>query len=487
MSHLTKSALAEFEQCPKRFWLSRHRAELADERSSDLFVGGNKLGALARTQIKGGVLVESLDPQEALAQTQSLLPQRRPIFEAAFLHEGVFVRTDLLIPDGETAWQLAEVKASTGAKSHYVADLATQVWVAQGSGLEVSKSSVRHIDNTFRYGGAGDYDGLLIDAAEDADFPGLILGRAALATEAQRVFAAAEPSLAMGAHCKAPYDCPFTTYCVSLAPKRPEYPVEILPNQAGKKLAEALRAQGVLDLRDAPDASFSAGPLARIHAATKTGTPFHEKEALAQAVSAWPYPRFYLDFETINHVIPPWAQQRPFEQIPFQFSCHVEQADGTVSHHQFLDTSGDDPSRACAEALLAALGGSGAIVTYNLPTERGGIRKLAERCPDLAKPLVACVDRLVDLLPLVKAHYYHANMRGSYSIKAVLPVVAPELSYKGLEGVQDGLAAMAAWVEASDPQTCAERRQALRAQLLSYCELDTWAMVKLTRNLTRVG
>lgn len=485
MSHLTKSALAEFEQCPKRFWLSRHRAELANERGGDLFVGGNRLGALARTQIKDGVLVKSLDPQEALAQTQSLLPQRRPIFEAAFLYEQVFVRTDLLIPDGETAWQVAEVKASTSAKGHYLADLATQIWVAQGAGLEVSKSSVRHVDNTFRYGGAGDYDGLLVDAVQGDDFAGLILGRAALAKEAQRVSQGAEPSLAMGGQCKAPYECPFTTYCASLAPKGAEYPVEILPNQTGKKLAEALRAQGIFDLREAPENLFRAGPLARIHAATKSGVAFHDKEGLAKAVGAWPYPRFYLDFETINHVIPLWTHQRPFEQIPFQFSCHVEQADGTISHHQFLDTSGDDPSRPCAEALLAALGRSGAIITYNLPTERAGIRKLAERCPDLAGPLLACVDRLVDLLPIVRDHYYHADMRGSFSIKAVLPVVTPELSYKDLDGVQDGLAAMAAWVEASDPQTPIERREALRAQLLSYCELDTWAMVKLTHNLTR--
>lgn len=153
-----------------------------------------------------------------------------------------------------------------------------------------------------------------------------------------------------------------------------------------------------------------------------------------------------------------------------------------MSHSEFLDLSGEDPSRPCAEALIAALGDVGPIITYNLPTERGGLEALAKRCPDLAPALQALIDRLVDLLPLVRAHYYHPEMRGSFSIKDVLPTAVPDLSYEDLE-VQDGRAAQRAWIEAVDRATPPERREALKEAMLRYCERDTWAMVELVRKL----
>lgn len=484
---LTKSSLAEHDQCEKRFWLSHHRPDVAVAASGDLFIAGNRLGALARALVPDGVLVSEISRDAALARTQSLIHTAgHPIFEAAFEHEGVFVRTDVLTP-GATGWHLAEVKATTGPKPHHLTDLATQVWVAQSGGLTVETAAIRHVDTRFRYRGDGDYAGLLTDTPAGSDFDTLVSARALAARSAAAVRDGGEPARLMGDHCTAPYACPYIDYCGAGQPKGPDYPVYLLPGSAGKKAAAKLIQAGYEDLRDVPADHLTASDHLRIHAATQTGAPFHDHEGFAKAIAAWAWPRYYLDFETIAQVIPQWTDRRPFEQVPFQFSCHVENQDGTIDHIEYLDVSGAEPARAEAEALLEALGTHGAIVTYNLPTERGAIRNLAERCPDLAPALEACIARLVDLLPLVKAHYYHPDMKGSYSIKKVLPAAVPDLSYKHLKGVQDGMAAQAAWVEASDVATSAARRDELKEQMFRYCQLDTWAMVRLAHTLSRLA
>lgn len=478
---LTKSSLSELEQCDRRFWLSRHHPNYAAEVDSSLFVDGHRVGALARSLLPTGVLIESRDRQAALAETVELTKtMQSPIFEAAFEHEGVYVRADLLIPQ-RGGWLIAQVKASSRLKRYHLTDLATQLWVLRGAGIPVNGAVVRHIDNQFEYAGDGDYGGIFKDADGGealeqavAERPGLVARAIALTGD--------EPTTAIGDQCRSPFECPFLGHCSIDAPAAPDFPVSLLPGPKGKAAGRRLAEAGYRDLTTVPDGLLDEPTLQRVLEATRNLTPFHDREAFAAAIAAWGGPRYYLDFETIGLVIPIWAGARPYQALPFQFSCHVEFADGSVSHFEFLDVSGDDPSRNCAQALIGALGESGPIITYNLPTERGGLEALAIRCPDLAPQFHALIARLVDLLPLIRAHYYHPNMMGSYSIKAVLPALLPDLSYKDLE-VQDGRAAQRAWLEAIDPATSLEKRARLKEAMLRYCERDTWAMVVLVRSL----
>jgi hypothetical protein len=360
--------------------------------------------------------------------------------------------------------------------------LATQLWVTRGSGLPIHRAVVRHIDTRFVYPGGGDYRGLFTDSDGGAPLDAALEARPSLAARAIVLSQVSEPQIATGDHCQSPFACPFTSYCASGAPAVPDFPVALLPGAKGKAASRQLMDAGYGDLRSVPDGFLADPEHLRILEATRTGSPYHDREALIRAVAGWEGPRYYLDFETVGLVIPVWAGTRPFEALPFQFSCHVEGKDGTITHTEFLDLSGNDPSRACAEALIAALGARGAIVTYNLPTERAGLKALAGRCPDLAPQLEAMIARLVDLLPLVKAYYYHPAMKGSYSIKAILPAVVPELSYEDLE-VKDGRAAQVAWLAASHPDASPEYKARLREAMLRYCERDTWAMVALVRAL----
>ena len=177
--------------------------------------------------------------------------------------------------------------------------------------------------------------------------------------------------------------------------------------------------------------------------------------------------------------MPLWPGTRPYQQIPFQFSVHHLNRDGRATHQAFLDLSGQNPAQAFAQALIAACGERGPVFVYNAAFERTRIRELAGRYPALAPALHAINARIVDLLPIARAHYYHPSQQGSWSIKAVLPALCPDLGYDALDGVQDGGAAQQAYLEAIAPDTTAARKAELERQLLAYCHLDTWGMVRL--------
>ncbi len=190
-------------------------------------------------------------------------------------------------------------------------------------------------------------------------------------------------------------------------------------------------------------------------------------------------PAYFMDFETIQFAVPIWKGTRPYQQIPFQFSVHRLARTGKLQQQAFLDLSGADPSRAFAQALIAACGERGPIFVYNAGFETARIRELAERFPRLAQPLLALNARVVDLLPIARDHYYHPSQQGSWSIKAVLPALCPDLRYDALEGIQHGGMAMDAFLKALSPQTSQARKREIEQQLLAYCALDTYAMVRM--------
>jgi hypothetical protein len=452
-----------------------------------LLHAGHQVGEIARSLNAGGVLIGHDDRLgEAVAETRARIDSgdRHPIFEATLAHEDVLVRIDLLLPEGDgTAWRICEVKSAASVKAYHLGDLATQVWVALGTGLPVSGADLQHIDTGFSYTRPGDYAGLLRTVDLSERVAPLVNSRHLVVTAARRCLAGGEPMIATGRQCQTPFPCPLVDHCRTGEPAISEYPPELLPGPAGRTAAAALREAGVNDLRAASLDPALPPALQRIITATRTGVAFHDPDGFRAATADWPSPLRFLDFETIAFAVPRWLGTRPFEGIPFQFSCHQEDPDGTYPQAQFLDLTGQDPSRACAEALVACLGDRGAIVAWQASVERGCLRRLARLFPDLAVRLDAAADRIVDLLPVVRNTYYHRDMRGSWSIKAVLPACLPHLNYQDLQGVKDGLAAQSAYLDAIRPDTDPVRKYEIRRQLLAYCRLDTWAMVQLYRSL----
>lgn len=479
---LSKSKLTTFEQCPRRLWQQTHapeRAEADAEQEARMAVG-HTVGDIACGLCPGGVMIESDEGLgAAVAATRRLIDEGHPgpIFEATFEHDGVLVRADILSRDANDGWHMAEVKSSARVKEYHLGDLATQVWVIGKAGIELSGAAVRHIDTSFVLQQEGDYAGLFADTDCLGKIASAVEGRAQLVAEARAVLAGNEPDCIPGDQCDSPFTCEFKSWCSRDLPLGPEWPVDILPRGGGAKW----RARGIDNMLDLEAKSLS--PLhARVLEATRTGAPFHDVDSARSTMAKWGWPRAWLDFETVNPAIPRWVGTRPYQQVPFQFSLHLEQRDGTITHHEFLDTSGADPRRPCAEALVAMVPPNATIIAYFASFERGVLRELANQFPDLAARLMAMADAAEDLLPVARACWYHRDQRGSWSIKAVLPTIAA-LDYDALE-VKHGGMAQEAWAEAVDPSTDPLRRWALEEGLRAYCQQDTWAMVLLARHFS---
>lgn len=482
---LSKSRITAFEQCPKKLWLSVHRPAEAnwDERSFALFAGGNTVGDVACALYPGGVMVEAEpDLLAALATTQQLINDGHPgpIFEATFQHEGVLVRVDVLERLDEAdggSWYVAEVKSSTGVKDYHHGDLATQIWVMTSAGMPLAEVALRHVDRSFVLTRQGDYTGLFSDVPMMEKLAGLVAGRGEIIDAAKASLAGPEPEIVMGAQCHSPFTCEFIDYCSRGTPEKPEWPISCLPGRGRAKWVEA----GYESLLDLPESELSP-QFAKIVTATRDDKPFHDAAGARQDMSKWGWPRAWLDFETIAPAVPIWLGTRPYQQVPFQFSLHLEQEDGSITHHEFLSVDGMDPRPSCAARLAAMIPAEATVIAYNASFERSVLRALAEISPNHCEALLAMAENTVDLLPIARKRWYHRDQRGSWSIKAVLPTIAPGLDYTALE-VKDGGNAQVAWAEAVDPNCNPLRREALTDALRAYCERDTWAMVVVARGL----
>ena len=474
---LTKSRLLSAHQCPKRLWLEVHQPEVGKGESPErLFRIGRDVGAVARTLYPGGTLIEHVfDPERAVQETQTWLatPGSLTLFEAAFTTGACLTRVDIFQRDAQGQTRLIEVKASASVKNVHIIDCAIQTSILTQSGTPVHETALAHIDSSFVYPGDGDYQGLLVeqdlteDVAEHLD--GMPEWVEAIETGLQKGLPEIEP----GDQCTAPYLCPFYDSCNAPGP---EYPISILPGKRAEKVR--LLEEGLTDIRQIPEGYLTNERAEWMRAVTVSGQADVRPEAAA-LLDDLDYPRYYLDFETVGPAIPIWAGTRPYEALTFQWSCHTETKNGSLNHSEFLADGSDAPMRACAESLLETIGMTGPIFTYS-SYEKTTIRNLAARYPDLAPALEALLARLVDLLPITKANYYHPALKGSWSIKSVLPTIAPELAYDDLGEIQEGMAAADGFLEMITPGTTEERRGALRDSLLRYCRLDTEAMWRLT-------
>lgn len=485
---LSKSKLMAYRQCPRRLWLEVHRPDLRED-SADAqarFDVGHEVGDIARRiydpQGRGTLLeLDVLGVDGAIKHTQTLLAQRAPIFEAGFVSRRVRAFSDVLLPvrrKGRTAWRLVEVKSSTSVKDYHRDDLATQALLAQESGVDLAEVALAHIDNRWVYRGRGDYAGLLVEA----DLTDEALARGKEVTQWIKdahaiVEQPKEPEVRTGRHCSEPYECGFHGYCSAQEPQA-KVPASWLPQAQAKALRELLDAGPAVEMADVPDGLLNHRQR-RVKEVTLSGKPYFDKAGARQALAKDGRPAYFLDFETVMFAVPRWAGTRPYQQIPFQFSLHRLSLSGALEHASHLDLTGEDPSREFAQALVAACGKRGPIYVYNVGFERARILELAERYAAMAVPLKALIGRLRDLLPVVTDHYYHPAQKGSWSIKAVLPTIAPELDYGSLTGVSDGGMAMNAYREAIQPDTSPARKLEISEQLLAYCALDTLGLVRI--------
>jgi len=487
MRHLSKSKILAFRQCPKRLWLEIHQPELRDDSGAQTaFQIGNEVGEIARSIFdiddKGTLIdIAALGFEEAFAQSAELLSKGEgPVFEAGVKAEGALAFSDVMLPawnDGVLSWEMIEVKSSTSVKDYHYDDIALQGYVAEAAGIKLTSISLAHLDNQFVYPGGGDYHGLF----HREDFTDATKSRrtevAEWLTEAQSVAALNEaPDICTGAQCHEPFTCPFWATCHG-EEEAAEYPLASLPRLNVRKRAE-LESQGITDVRDVPDEYLTSIQI-WVRDLTRSGETYFDADGAAADLGGNEGPALFLDFETAMFSIPIWKGTRPYQQIPFQYSLHRVDTDGSLTHEAFVDLSGNDPSESLAGALIEHASEDLPVFVYNARFETCILNELAHRFPELQEALQSIVDRVVDLYPIAQRRFYHRSQQGSWGLKSVLPAVCPDLSYEHLEGVADGGMAMEVFNEALAPETAAERKAEIEQQLLDYCHLDTLALVRL--------
>ncbi len=403
----------------------------------------------------------------------------RSSYQGAFREGSLAAVVDILRAK-DRAFELVEVKASTSVKDEHLPDVGFQTLVLEQARIPVVRVHIGYVNNQFVLRERDDYAGLLVEADVTEHVRAMLpaIGQQAAAS-IDVIALPSAPDVPMGGHCEAPYPCPFMDRCAGECAEGPKFPLSILPR--GGKLVAELASDGYEDLRDVPAERLKSKDHRRVHAATVSGRAAFDVTATAELRNLAP-PFAYLDFETMTSAVPEIIGTRPYEQCPFQWSIHVEAADGTLSHAEYLAIDNFTDVEALASALLAALPESGPVFVYNRSLEQGVLQLLDRLVPARARELRAVVDRLVDLLPITRAAYYHPDMLGSWSIKKVLPTIDSSLGYDALE-VQEGGAAQLAYLEFRSPATTLERREELAKGLLKYCERDTYAMVVLRRFL----
>jgi hypothetical protein len=495
MTLLSKSKILAYLQCPKRLWLEVHHPERRADSSTTTasFATGHKVGDASR-QIydpaeSGAFLdVKKLGLRGLIEATKPALAERKIIFEAGFQANDTLSLADILIPTEDVSgpsWRMVEVKSSTSVKEHHVKDLAVQTAIATQAGVRLTKVSVAHVDNTWTYPGNQQYSGLLKEVDQTDHVKELGADVAQWLNDAHLIAnLPTAPAKSTGDHCTDPFECGFLAYCSASEPKV-EHPVTWLPRVQTKALKAHLETAGVKAMENVPDSLLNTLQL-RVKKHTLAKTVYFDSAGAKAALERHPLPAHFLDFETIAFAVPIWAGTRPYEQVPFQFSMHyLQAADQQPQHSEFLELTGTNPTRPFAEALVRSCGQVGPIFVYNKGFEGARIEDVIRHLQDevgLVSALAAIKARLVDLKPITQDAYYNPNQKGSWSIKAVLTAMVPDLSYKNLDTVQDGGEAQQAYLKAiglAGVDSGVVDIEHIRKQLLAYCELDTFAMVKI--------
>jgi predicted RecB family nuclease len=481
---ISKSHFMSGVQCLKRLYWQVHERELADEpdaAAGAIMEQGRQVGELARQLFTGGVKVNSGDPEQAIRITRELIanPEVPAIFEAAFENGGVFVRVDILHRRRDGRWRLIEVKSTADLKEQHLDDVAIQYRVVSRSGLDLASACLAHVNRNYVFqGGSIDVWRFFkiknLTQRVDRLLPKLTF---LLRSELRVLVMPKAPDIPAGPHCTNPVTCEFFDRC---NPPRPDDHIGYLP-RLHASAAEELEEMGVESIRDIPE-DFSLTDRQRIACTSvQTGEPWFSAE-LGKELESLKYPLYFMDFESINPAIPRFSGMRPFDQLPFQWSVHVQrQPNAEPEHYEFHATDSSDPRREFVHSLCGALGEEGSIVVY-ASFESQRLSELAVWLPEFAGRTKMIQGRLWDLLPIIRNHVYHPAFAGSYSLKAVLPALVPEMNYDGMI-VANGQEAGLAWESLVRGTVNEADREITRKALLDYCGQDTLALVGLLKKL----
>lgn len=469
---LTKTDFMRYLEAPMHLWAEKHSVVEVQPSPYELHTmeQGKEIHSLAKAFLKSHLLAQNPNLQIMTEQTHT---------DGPFLN-----RADMLVFDPEAeVFDLYEIKSSSSVKTEHKYDMAFQALVCE-TNIPLRNPYLVHVNKEYVKDGSLDLAQFFVIEDLRADIEKL---RAEVTAAREDALQMASNPISQGiAECLKPKECICLTLC---HPDLPEYPIFDL-TRLHKNKAMELKSLGISSILDIPVEFKLTDLQSRIVAAVKNGEPFIDHKAITAELERLEYPLYFLDYESYNPAVPIFDGYKPYQHIVFQYSLHVIEEEGSeIKHVEYLDTDPDDPAPRIVEHLAKHLGKTGSVIVWYRPFEATRNGEMAERYPQHVEYLLGINDRIFDLMEIVsKGHYVHPDFHGSASIKDVLPVLAKEYNqrYKQL-AVSNGQDAMLAWMQIMSGSLKQEEIETSRQNLVSYCELDTIAMIKIYEALVVHG
>jgi hypothetical protein len=485
---LSKTKYMEGLQCPKLLWYEYNRKEdfpEVDAATQAIMDQGKTVGELAQALFPGGIRLERDEiPEKQSEKSLAVAKLRKPLFEAGFVYKKAYALADILNPVANDAWDLIEVKSSSGVKDEYYGDVAFQKYTYEGAGLKIRKCYLMYINNQYVRKEKIDLKKLFATEDVTRQCNKYVPEVEQNITDMLEVIKKGEPEVRVGLHCERPWDCPIKDVCRSFLPPTDD----IFCLYKGKEKAYELLERGILRVTDIPeDINLNYKQSIQV-ACHKTGSPHIDKKGIKDFLDTLEYPLYFLDFETINPAIPAYDNSRPFEQIPFQYSLFIVKDKHTKPQcYSYLAPGSEDPRPEILKRLKILLGNSGSIIVYNATFERTTLRHASEAYPEYQSWVASLEERIVDLLtPFQGFLYYHPDQAGSASLKDVLPVITKS-NYDDMT-IDSGDIASAEYYRITFGEGIDKKEnQRVRAALKKYCKRDTKGMIDILAALQDIG
>ena len=496
---LSKTDYILWRECKKNAWMKWHRRDdynkfEPSEFDQSLMEQGNHIEEVARTRWSGGYLIERRSAG-AIELTQKLLAQHEPvIFQAAFEVGGYFAAADVLVwnPKAEM-YDLYEIKMSTtekGRRRQYDYDIGFQRMVIEKSGLKLNRTYLLKLNSEYIRSDELNVEELFTEDDKTEIVSEII---EVIEDEAQRANAYLKNNTEPTGNCDC-YEKGRGNHCTTFSlcnPHVPAYGTHDLnmlhmTNDA-REAFRSLISSGVLEIDNIVDVEGLTKRQKNHIRSHQRNEPLIDIGAIQGELSKLVYPLYFLDYETYPSSIPLFGGYSPYQQVVFQYSLHVQSTpDSELKHVDFIQVDGRDPAEQLSKSLKKNIGPVGSIIVWNKTFENTRNKELGELLPDYKDFFQDVIKRTYDLMDIVdKQHYIHPGFKGKASIKFVGPVLAPDVSYKDLE-VRSGTDAIESYRQIISGEITGTEKDAKIADMLEYCKLDTYAMVRIWQEFEKL-
>ncbi len=473
---LSKTDYIQYLDCPEELWLRKNKPSVLPPVDLDRqykLDQGNLIDDFAQQWFLDGCVIEdwAINPEDV-------------VFQLKAQSGGMLAITDIAVRQGAAKTiALFEVKAATRVKKEHYHDLAFQKMVFEDSGYKVTATYLVHVNKEYITSKEIDHCNLMAIQDITMEVEQLMKDTRTLAPKVLEWVNGKAPKKRITIGCSKKQKCPFVQMEYPALPKYSIFNIARISKSKIKKLVGA----NILDIQDVPsDFPLSAKQRQQVEIAQEDEIVL-KRGSIRRSINKLVYPLYYLDYESLSFVVPPQEGYKPYQQMVFQYSLHVqEKPGGKVKHYEYLLKSKTESVEQLIKDMQSKIGESGSVIVWNKSFEKGRNTEMGNLFPTYRPFLDSLNERMYDLrVPFQKGHYQHPDFKGKTSLKSVLPVLAEEVSYDDLI-IQNGMVATIKWHHATDGRMDEKAQAETFENLLNYCELDTLAMVKIMKALREI-